>query len=291
MRHATVVSRLVARLHRLRAGVHQHEAAGAVGVLDHARAERSAGRTAPPADRPRCPRSGCARPAGHRRSPRSRRSTRRTSRQHRARDVRRAASSSSSQSPRVDVEQQRARRVARVRDVRCAAGQFPDQPACRSCRTRVRPLRARARAPGTLSSIQRSFVPEKYASSTRPVFARESRLQAARFQLIAKTCRAPVLPHDRVAYGLAGRAVPHDRRLALIGNADGGDVARGDSGPCDGLGCHADLGCPDFVRVVLDPARLREYLAKLLLRNRLDRAAAGRTRWRANWSCPDRARG
>jgi hypothetical protein len=33
------------------------------------------------------------------------------------------------------------------------------------------PFSAAARAPGTFSRIQRTFVPEKYASTTRPVFA------------------------------------------------------------------------------------------------------------------------
>ena len=49
------------RCDRLSSGVEQQEAAGAVGVLRQARATGTPGRTAPPADRPRCRRSARAR--------------------------------------------------------------------------------------------------------------------------------------------------------------------------------------------------------------------------------------
>ncbi len=67
----------------------------------------------------------------------------------------------------------------------------------------------------------------------------------------------------------AGRAVPHDGRLALVGDADRGHVAlRSTSRLRQRLVHHARLRRPDLVRVVLDPARLREDLAELLLRGR-----------------------
>ena len=60
--HATVVSMPSAGGGHVGADVQQHEAAGAVGVLGHARLRSRPGRTGPPAGRRRCRRSGC-RPA------------------------------------------------------------------------------------------------------------------------------------------------------------------------------------------------------------------------------------
>ena len=231
----------------------------------------SAGRTTPPADRPRCPRSECAQPS---RSAAVSAITPLDATHFAAapRAARQAGEQLVVPVAGVDVEEQRARRVAGIGDVGCAAGEFPDEPAVDGAEREFARLRPRARA-GDVVEHPASFVPEKYASSTSPVFAANSGSRPRAFSRSQRRCRAPVLPHDRVAYGLAGRAVPHDGRLALIGDADGGDVARGESGPCDGFGGHAHLGYPDFVRVVLDPSRLREYLAKLFLRYRLDRAA------------------
>jgi hypothetical protein len=67
-------------------------------------------------------------------------------------------------------------------------------------------------------------------------------------------------------------AVPHDRGLALVGDADGGEVAEVEVGlgqrlPDDEPGVVADL-----LRVVLDPPGLREDLLVLLLPDRDDRA-------------------
>jgi hypothetical protein len=68
------------------------------------------------------------------------------------------------------------------------------------------------------------LVPEKYGSTTRPVL-RMAR-QPLRAQLGAQRLGAAVLPDDGVVDRLAGAAVPQHRGLALVGDADGGDVAR-----------------------------------------------------------------
>ena len=47
-----------------------------------------------------------------------------------------------------------------------------------------------------------------------------------RFELIAKSGGAAILPDNRVVDGLAGCTVPNDGRFALIGDADGTYVAR-----------------------------------------------------------------
>src|SRR3569623_12359 len=91
-------------------------------------------------------------------------------------------------------------------------------------------------------------------------------------QFVAQARGAPVLPHDGVVNRLPGAPVPHHRGLALVGDADGGDVAPRQAGLGDGLGGDAELRRPDLVGVVLDPARLREDLTEFLLRDGLDPA-------------------
>ena len=45
------------------------------------------------------------------------------------------------------------------------------------------------------------------------------------FELLAESGGAAILPDDGVVDGLAGGAVPDDGGFALVGDADGGDVA------------------------------------------------------------------
>ena len=64
---------------------------------------------------------------------------------------------------------------------------------------------------------------------------------------------------------LAGVAVPHDGGLALVGNADGGDILGGGTNLVHGREGHAQLGGPDLVGIMLDPARFREILGEFFL--------------------------
>ena len=79
---------------------------------------------------------------------------------------------------------------------------------------------------------------------------------------------AAVLPDDGIADRLSGRAVPDQRGLALIGDADRGDVARVEPGLVQRLARGGELAFPDLDRVVLDPARLRIDLPELALSHR-----------------------
>ena len=88
-------------------------------------------------------------------------------------------------------------------------------------------------------------------------------LLAALLQLGAHLCRPAVLPDDGPGQGLPSGAVPHRRRLPLVGDADGGhhvgaDVRVGKAllaAPLDRL--------PDLPEVVLHPAGAGKVLGEL----------------------------
>src|SRR5262249_23295138 len=86
--------------------------------------------------------------------------------------------------------------------------------------------------------------------------------------------RAPVLPDDRVVDRPARLPIPHDRRLALVGDPDRGNVSRRNARAFQRFDGDADLRGPDFLRIVLGPSGLREDLRELLLRQGPDRAVA-----------------
>ena len=86
--------------------------------------------------------------------------------------------------------------------------------------------------------------------------------------------RARVLPHDRVMPRPARARVPHDRRLALVGDADRGEITSSEPGGAQRAGDHLVHARRDLDRVVLDPAGARQDLPVLDLPPR-DFAAAG----------------
>ena len=213
----------VLRGDRRRAGVEQGEAAGAVGRLHHA------GREAGLADGggllvagDAADRDAAAEQLGHGVAEIG--GAVLHLRQQRARHAQ-DRSRSSSHSPRVDVEEQGARGVGGVGGVHLAAGQPPQQKAVDGAEGEFAALGAFARAgdvvehPGDLGAGEIGV--EQQAG-----LRRDRRLVAFGLQSRADVGGAAVLPDDGAVDGLAGRAVPHHRGLALVGDADGGDVRR-----------------------------------------------------------------
>ena len=100
----------------------------------------------------------------------------------------------------------------------------------------------------------------------------DERVVAVGPEAVAEVRRAPVLPDDGVVDRLAGLAIPDDGRLALVGDADGRDVARPQVRAAEDLDGHGDLRRPDLLRIVLDPAGLRKDLLELALRDAGDGA-------------------
>src|SRR3984893_2094885 len=91
-------------------------------------------------------------------------------------------------------------------------------------------------------------------------------------QGVADVGGAAVLPYDRASDRLSGGAFPQHSRLALIGDPDRSQLATGDCRLGQRFAHDSRLRRPDFIRVMLDPARLREVLREFLLRKSADTA-------------------
>ncbi len=223
----TVVSRPLCDGHRRLARIEQHEAAGAVGVLRRARLEARlpeerrlliAGNARPPA------RPTPAAPDRSRRRPRSTIAPRAASPSaHRE--------SSAARRPTRSVWMLKSSvRLALLTSVmwQLAAASAARSGTCRSCRTGSSPRAARARSPSCESSRYLIFVPEKYASTTRPVLRRNvaswpSALSRSQIGAVIRLCQTIALPIGRPLI-----ALPQDGGLALVGNADRRQIGRRD---------------------------------------------------------------
>ncbi len=157
---------------------------------------------------------------------------------------------------RAQVHQHRAAGVGHVGDVHAArgsAGEVPQQPRVDRPERQLTALGALARARHVLQDprelrpgeVRRQRQPDVLAQAIGPVLAGE---------LAHERGGARVLPDDRVADRLARAPVPHDARLALVGDADRGDV-RGPRTRARERGVdHFPRAPPHLARVVLDPA-------------------------------------
>ncbi len=248
--------------HELVAGVEHGEAAGAVGRLDHARREAGladGGRllvAGDAADRDRGAEDapvGLAELCGRIHD----------LRQHRPRHAEHAQKVVVPGVP-ANVEHQRARGVRRVRHVPLAARQAPDEPAVDRAEDEVAGLGPRPRAldlvehPGDLGAGE-------IAVDQQARLLGDGVGVALGDQPLAQPRRAPVLPDDGVVDRLAGVPVPDERRLALVGDAEPGEVGGGDLRLGDRLAHRVHGRSPQILRVVLDPAGAGEMLRELEL--------------------------
>ena len=171
-----------------------------------------------------------------------------------------------SQAPRRDIEQQRARRIGGVGGVDLAAGQPPEQERIHRAERKPALLGRRARAIHVVeqpADLGRREIRIEHQAG----FVRDRGLVPGGAQRRAGVGGAPVLPDDGVMDRLAVDAIPDDRGLALVGDADAGDILGVDGGLGHGLAHGRDHARPDFLRIVLDPSRRRIDLAQFLLRD------------------------
>ena len=164
----------------------------------------------------------------------------------------------------VDVEQHGAAGVGIIGDVDLAAGQFPDQPGLHRAEQQLAGLGLLPRA-GDVVQDPFQLGGRKVGVDDKARLLPEGFGVAAGLQLVAVGAGAPALPDDGVVDRLAGVPVPDDGGLALVGDADGGDVGGRRADLVHGRQGHPQLGGPDLVGVVLHPAGLREILGEFLL--------------------------
>src|SRR5262245_44661653 len=118
----------------------------------------------------------------------------------------------------VDVIQKRARRVRNVGHMRAVAGEMPDEPAIDRAESKFAAFGTRTRVrhmiqePGDLGAAE-VWIDDEARPLAHQVFG------TTLPQFIAQSCRAAVLPDDRIVKRHAGLSVPHDRGFALIGDA------------------------------------------------------------------------
>ena len=254
------------RRHRLVAGVEQHEAAGAIGVLRRTSFEARL------AEERRLLVAGIARDRDRRAKPL------RVGvaidlagglhfRQHLARHIQQFQQLVVPLHG-VDVEQQCAAGVADVGDVDLATSEPPDQERVDGAEQHFTARGARPQAIVRIEQVL-DLGTRKVSIDDQAGLLAERRLVAVGLQSIANRRGHAALPDDGVGNRLAGGLVPQDRRLALVGDADGGNVSGGETCLADGILRGLQLGRPNCLGVVLNMAGAREDLRELLLRGRL----------------------
>ncbi len=92
--------------------------------------------------------------------------------------------------------------------------------------------------------------------------------QALFLQFRTVVRRARILPDDSVIDRLAGLFIPDNRRFALVGNADCGDLIGANIRMCQHFYQRGALRSPDVHGIVFNPARFRVDLGKFALGNR-----------------------
>ncbi len=155
------------------------------------------------------------------------------------------------------VHQHGAAGVSRVSDVHAAvgpAGQVPQQPAVDGAEQRVARLGGR---PGAVDVLQDplQLAAGEVGGRRQPGPLPDQLAAPVPVQRGGDRVGAGVLPDDRVAVGLAGPPVPHHRGLALVGDADRGQVTGPQPGPAQAGFDDLAGARPDLRRVMLHPAR------------------------------------
>ena len=163
-----------------------------------------------------------------------------------------------------DVIEHGAGGVGVVGDVDGAAGELPEQPGVHRAEEEAALV---GQGPGPLHMVQEPLdlggreVGVGDQSGGPPDVLPQALLQ----QGVHHGGGAAALPDDGVVDGASGLLVPEDGGLPLVGDADGGNVGRVHAGLGQHLHHDAVLGGPDLHGVVLHPALPGIVLGELLL--------------------------
>ena len=163
----------------------------------------------------------------------------------------------------MDVEQQRARGIRHVGRMHLPTGQPPQQEAVDRAEGELAALRAFPRAGHVVEQPGELRAGEIGIEQQARALAYEG-LGAVGLEPRAGLGRTTVLPDDGTVNRPAARAIPDDRRFALVGDADRGNVLRGKPGALQRLASGRDGVAPDVFRVVLHPAVGRVVLRQFV---------------------------
>ncbi len=152
---------------------------------------------------------------------------------------------------------QRARGVRGVRGVHRAARELPDQPGVHGPEQDVAAARHRRQLGVTIENPS-YFGAREVGVEQQARLAPHLGLAALAPQSLADGGVLPALPDDRGVHRLPRRAIPQDRGLPLVGDADRLEFAGRHVRSPQGLTHDAKARVPDLVGLLLHPARLRK---------------------------------
>ena len=164
----------------------------------------------------------------------------------------------------MDIEQHGTAGVGIVRHMGLPAGQVPDEPAVHRPGAQFSPLRPLADA-GNVVHDPLQLRTGKIGVDQQAGLFRHRFSKAVGLQPVADLRCPAALPHNGIVHRLSCPAVPQDRRLPLVGDADAGNGLGVDMGGVHSLGQRPDRGGPDLHGIVLHPSRLREDLPEGIL--------------------------
>src|SRR5688500_15787293 len=100
---------------------------------------------------------------------------------------------------------------------------FPDEPGIDRSKSEISSFSFFARARNVFQQPA-ELAPGEIGIDHQTRFLPDEGFESIQFEPVAKRSRAPVLPHDRIGDWLARLSIPDHRSLALVGDADAGDV-------------------------------------------------------------------
>ena len=162
-------------------------------------------------------------------------------------------------------------------------GQLPDEPGIDGTAEELAVLGASLRTLNLVEDPADLRAGEIRVDHETGAVAEES-FEALRAKPLADRSARATLPNDRRMYRAAGVALPHDRRLSLVGDPDRGEVATADTGGPKRFASDRDRGGEDLFGVVFNVSRRWIELPNLAvgdaarrsLRVEHDRAGTGR---------------